>query len=159
MKIEKNTDRIPFKLHPRVFAALGADLVTNDVVALTELVKNAYDALAENVRIRLDKDADKGNFIEIADDGCGMSRDMIENVWCVVATPYKRDNPTAVSGKKRRRVSGRKGAWAVVGRAPGFRIVDAHPIGKRNVLESNGKLGNDFRRRFIGGLPCFMHEV
>jgi len=24
-------DRIPFRIHPRVFAALGADLVTNDV--------------------------------------------------------------------------------------------------------------------------------
>ena len=38
--------QIPFKLHPRVFAALGSDLVTNDFVAVTELVKNSYDAFA-----------------------------------------------------------------------------------------------------------------
>jgi len=39
------TTRVPFKLPPRVFAALGSDLVTNDFVAITELVKNSYDAL------------------------------------------------------------------------------------------------------------------
>ncbi len=33
--------KIPFKIHPRVFAALGADLVTNDVVAIIELVNNS----------------------------------------------------------------------------------------------------------------------
>ena len=27
---------IPFKIHPRVFSALGADLVTSDVVAIIE---------------------------------------------------------------------------------------------------------------------------
>lgn len=41
--------KIPFTLHPRVFAALGADLVTSDVVAIIELVKNSYDAFATHV--------------------------------------------------------------------------------------------------------------
>lgn len=35
---------LPFRIHPRAFKALGADLVTNDVVAIIELVKNSYDA-------------------------------------------------------------------------------------------------------------------
>ena len=34
-------ERLPFKIHPRVFKALGADLVTNDVVAIIELVNRA----------------------------------------------------------------------------------------------------------------------
>ena len=45
-------EKIPFRMHPRVFAALGADLVTNDVVAVIELVKNSYDAFAQNVWLR-----------------------------------------------------------------------------------------------------------
>ena len=45
---KEDRDHIPFKMHPRVFAALGADLVTNDVVAVIELVKNSYDAFASN---------------------------------------------------------------------------------------------------------------
>ena len=96
-------------MHPRVFAALGADLVTNDVVAVIELVKNAYDAFARNVHVRFRQSPDDGPYLEISDDGHGMTRDVIENVWCLVATPHKQRNPTARRGKEARRVTGAKG--------------------------------------------------
>jgi signal transduction histidine kinase len=102
-------DRIPFRMHPRVFAALGADLVTNDVVAVIELVKNSYDAFARNVRIRFSEDEADGAFLEIEDDGYGMTRKIIEDAWCLVATPYKARHPKATSGGKTRRVVGEKG--------------------------------------------------
>jgi len=102
-------DRIPFRMHPRVFAALGADLVTNDVVAVIELVKNAYDAFAHNVWLRFCDDPSQGAFLEIEDDGDGMTRVIIEEVWCLVATPFKEMNPVVKSGKKERRVAGEKG--------------------------------------------------
>ena len=35
-------ETIPLQMHPRVFAALGADLITNDIVAIVELVKNSF---------------------------------------------------------------------------------------------------------------------
>ncbi len=107
---EKNGfDRIPFRMHPRVFAALGADLVTNDVVAVIELVKNSYDAFATNVWLRFSEDPDNGAFLEIEDDGIGMPKEIIEDVWCLVATPYKETNPVITSGHKTRRVAGEKG--------------------------------------------------
>jgi signal transduction histidine kinase len=109
MDEKNNRDVIPFKMHPRVFAALGADLVTNDVVAVIELVKNSYDAFAKNVWIRFGNDKKGANYIEIEDDGVGMNRDTIENVWCLVATPFRHNNPYSVSNKKKRRVSGEKG--------------------------------------------------
>ena len=102
-------ERIPFRMHPRVFASLGADLVTNDVVAVIELVKNSYDAFAQNVRIRFRDDPTQAMFLEIEDDGKGMTREVIENVWCLVATPYKELNPVVRSGGKERRVAGEKG--------------------------------------------------
>lgn len=102
-------DPIPFRMHPRVFAALGADLVTNDVVAVIELVKNSYDAFASDVRIRFPSDAGNGDFLEIEDDGHGMTREVIEDVWCLVATPFRKLNPLAKSGKNVRRVAGEKG--------------------------------------------------
>ncbi|SPD74421.1 GHKL domain protein [uncultured Desulfobacterium sp.] len=102
-------DRIPFRMHPRVFAALGADLVTNDVVAVIELVKNSYDAFARNVWLRFRDDPSRGAFLEIEDDGNGMTRDIIEQVWCLVATPFKEHNPLTKSGQKVRRVAGEKG--------------------------------------------------
>lgn len=102
-------ESIPFRMHPRVFAALGADLVTNDVVAVIELVKNSYDAFANNVWIRFKSDKTYGDFIEIEDDGQGMTKSVIEDVWCIVATPFKEQNPIIRSGNKIRRVAGEKG--------------------------------------------------
>lgn len=96
-------------MHPRVFAALGADLVTNDVVAIIELVKNSYDAYARKVHLRFSHDSQDGSYLEILDDGCGMTRYVIENAWCLVATPYKEKNPIATRGKRERRVAGEKG--------------------------------------------------
>ena len=102
-------ESIPFRMHPRVFAALGADLVTNDVVAVIELVKNSYDAFASNVWIRFRNNPGDGDFLEIEDDGQGMTKGVIEDVWCLVATPFKKDNPIVRRGEKTRRVAGEKG--------------------------------------------------
>ena len=103
---ENGFDRVPLRIHPRIFESLGTNLVTDDVVAVIELVKNSYDALARNIRLKLDSNESR---LEIQDDGCGMSRDVLERVWCLVATPFKAENPVARSGKNQRRVVGEKG--------------------------------------------------
>ena len=126
--------KIPFRFHPRVFAALGADLVTNDVVAVMELVKNAYDAGAGEVEVRFGKDSSGLGHLDIEDDGCGMTREIIEKVWCLVATPHKTENRIVGGGSGGRRVSGERG----LGRL------------------SAARLGDDFRMRTrsLGG-PCW----
>ncbi len=106
---ESGPVRIPFKLHPRVFAALGADLVTSDVVAVIELVKNAYDAFATRVEVRFSTDAAGQPIIEIEDNGSGMSRKIIEDVWCLVATPFREQETKSKRGRDSRRVTGAKG--------------------------------------------------
>ena len=98
------TEDIPISFHPRAFSAFGSDLVTNDCVAIAELVKNCYDAFAYKVVVTITSE-----YIEIKDDGIGMSRDVIKNAWAVVATPYKQKSPTIQKGNKVRRVSGNKG--------------------------------------------------
>ena len=80
-------ESIQLRMHPRVFAALGKDLVTNDVVAVIELVKNSYDAFAHNVWVEFGHSELEGLYLEIRDDGTGMTRQVIENEWCLVATP------------------------------------------------------------------------
>lgn len=106
---EKGFNDVQFSMHPRIFEALGTDLVTNDTVAVIELVKNSYDAFAENVWVRFLDDKDDGCIIEVEDDGKGMNREIIEDVWGTVATPYKTENTTTKSGDKQRRVVGEKG--------------------------------------------------
>lgn len=121
-------DVIPFKFHPRVFNSLGADLVTDDIVAIIELVKNAYDAGADKVVISFLKVSDKTKeelksdkrnkkikqddeiILEIFDNGQGMTRKIIENVWFTVATPYKEKNKSIkMTNNINRTVSGEKG--------------------------------------------------
>src|SRR5688572_27776876 len=83
---------LPFHIHPRAFKSLGADLVTNDVVAIIELVKNAYDAYATEVEVRF-REGDGAQILEVEDNGSGMDRDVIEEAWSIVATPYRHDHP------------------------------------------------------------------
>ena len=102
-------DALQLRMHPRVFAALGKDLVTNNVVAVMELVKNSYDAFAQNVWVTFWEHDTYGPCLEIRDDGMGMTRDVIENVWCMVATPYRESHSIVRKGNKKRRVVGAKG--------------------------------------------------
>src|ERR1043165_322882 len=103
-------ETLPFRIHPRAFRALGADLVTNDLVAIIELVKNAYDAYATRVDVRFGEDTEGSTTIEIQDDGAGMDRKTIEDAWSTVATPYRLEHPVASrTGRKNRRTSGEKG--------------------------------------------------
>lgn len=112
--------KIPFQLHPRVFAALGSDLVTNDFVAITELVKNSYDAFADRVDVSFRSDASTQDYIEILDNGHGMDDETVRSVWCVVATPFRANSPMSKRGKVKRRVAGEKG----LGRLSAARLGD-----------------------------------
>ena len=103
--------RVAFRFHARALAALGRDLVTNDVVAVMELVKNAYDALATrvDVRIRAADGASDESFIEIVDDGHGMDYATIRDVWFMIATPFRQKRPVLKMGARSRAVTGEKG--------------------------------------------------
>ena len=105
------TARVAFRFHPRALAALGRDLVTNDVVAVMELVKNSYDAMATHVDVRVQSGDENpaGPYIEVADDGLGMGYEAIMDVWCVIATPFRQRRPVSKTGRRARSVTGEKG--------------------------------------------------
>ena len=65
---------------------IGRDLITNDFVAVFELVKNSFDADARSVQIRFDDDR-----IVITDDGKGMTEADIFEKWLFVAYSAKRE--------------------------------------------------------------------
>lgn len=102
---------VAFRFHARAVAALGRDLVTNDVVAVMELVKNSYDALASRVDVRIRNAPDDGTSsrIQVEDDGHGMDYVTIRDVWCVVATPFRSRQPVSRTGPPARPVTGEKG--------------------------------------------------
>jgi len=96
---------------------LGSELISNDAVAVIELVKNAYDAEANRVLIKFVGPLLPGQGrIEIFDDGSGMSLDVVRGAWMEPATPGKRQKTS--SGSKGRRVLGEKG----IGRFAAMRL-------------------------------------
>lgn len=111
-KTQKSTYNIDesFSLRPkaRILKTLGEELISSETVALIELVKNAYDADAENVLISFSGDLKEGGgAIEVIDDGHGMDMNTIRNSWMIIATSTKKHNKESKSGH--RRVLGEKG--------------------------------------------------
>ncbi|KIU47550.1 MULTISPECIES: ATP-binding protein [Bradyrhizobium] len=74
-----------FKISSALKDVIGRDLITNDFVAIFELVKNSFDAHARRVDIEFDQDR-----IIITDNGKGMSQDDITSKWLFVAYSAKR---------------------------------------------------------------------
>lgn len=98
-----------FKANSHILSLLGDELIGSDNLAIFELVKNAYDADARNVRITF-KDVNTSNAtIIIEDDGCGMSLNTIETSWLEIGTDFKRGKNKKVSNKFKRNSLGEKG--------------------------------------------------
>ncbi|MFE1952242.1 ATP-binding protein [Streptomyces sp. NPDC059524] len=92
----------------RLMSTLGEELISNERVALTELVKNAYDADASLVVIRFVEPLQVGvGAVEVWDDGHGMSPETVRSTWLEIATPHRHRSPR--SEELGRRVLGAKG--------------------------------------------------
>ena len=75
-----------FRISSHLKDIIGRDLVTNEFVAIFELVKNSFDAGATRVDIEFDPDDSR---IVIVDDGHGMTRADIHEKWLFVAYSEK----------------------------------------------------------------------
>ncbi len=108
-----------FALRPRarIMRTLGNELISNNMVAVIELVKNAYDADASRVLIRFISPLELGKgSIEVIDNGSGMTLDVVRRAWMEPATPNKRLEKK--SKRFDRRVLGEKG----IGRFAAMRL-------------------------------------
>lgn len=117
MPSHRNPNESALRPRARIMKTLGSELISNDAVAVIELVKNAYDAEASRVLIKFVGPLQSGQGrIEIFDDGDGMSLDVVRGAWMEPATPGKRQKTN--SGSRGRRVLGEKG----IGRFAAMRL-------------------------------------
>lgn len=99
-------DNLKFRVSAELKNILGRDLITSPDIAILELVKNSYDAHATKVEITFDKD-----YLCIADNGKGMTKDDLINKWLFVAYSAKSDGTEDKSyrSKFKRHYAGAKG--------------------------------------------------
>ena len=99
-------DNLQFRVSAELKNILGRDLITSPDIAILELVKNSYDAHATKVEITFDDD-----YLSIADNGKGMSKDDLIDKWLFVAYSAKSDGTEDKSYRSRfkRHYAGAKG--------------------------------------------------
>ena len=88
-------EKLSFKISSGLKNIIGRELITDKIIAIFELVKNSYDAGAQNVEISfIDIYSDNASII-ISDDGCGMNKSDLINKWLFVAYSEKKYNRNA----------------------------------------------------------------
>jgi len=124
------------KAKSHILSLLGDELIGSDSLAIFELVKNAYDADAENVTVIFNDLNSIDQKIIVEDDGHGMDSKVIEDVWLTIGTDFKRGANRKESKKFKRVSFGNKG----VGR------LAVHKLAKVITLETKS-LGDSFSNR------------
>ncbi|ACY16547.1 ATP-binding protein [Haliangium ochraceum] len=115
-----------FTVDTHLFRELGELLVGRDSTALIELIKNAYDADATNIKVVADKlDEPDSGYIEIIDNGLGMTRAQFERGFLRIASRMKEEGARR-SPRFGRRYTGEKG----IGR------LAAHKLARKLQVES-----------------------
>lgn len=128
-------EKLGFTVDSQLLGELGERLVTKNYVALSELIKNGYDADATKIIIRFinaGKGGTKGkkSEIQLIDDGHGMTFQEVKDYWMRIATPYKIREPISpIFGRKK---TGNKG----IGRFACRRLA------KRLIIETTAKIPN-----------------
>lgn len=137
-----------FKAKSHILSLLGDELIGSDNLAIFELVKNAYDADAEEVNIKLNDLDTSHQSIEIEDDGNGMTHDVLTKVWLEIGTDFKRGVKRSPSPKFGRISLGEKG----VGR------LAVHKLGRNITLETQTK-NSEFSSRIKINWPQLINDA
>lgn len=98
---------VRFSVDAGVIDRLGRELVGKKETAVSELVKNAYDADAKKVDLTFSDSDYEGGTLEISDDGIGMSREELIDGFMKISSTDKVHNPKSPKYKRNR--AGRKG--------------------------------------------------
>lgn len=98
--------KLQFKVSSAIKSIIGRDLITNDNVAIFELVKNSVDAGARRIDIVFELDSEDEPAIYIIDNGKGMSEKDITKKWMFLGYSAKREG---TEDSKKQLYAGNKG--------------------------------------------------
>ncbi|HZW62195.1 MAG TPA: ATP-binding protein, partial [Flavobacteriaceae bacterium] len=99
--------QVRFSVDAGIINRLGKELVGKHETAVSELVKNAFDADATEVNLVFENAWNAGGTLTIEDNGTGMTKDELINGFMRLSSSDKIHNPISVKYKRTR--AGRKG--------------------------------------------------
>src|SRR5436189_1112990 len=102
-----DNQHVRFSVDAGLINRLGRELVARQETAVSELVKNAYDADATWVELSFEDGEKPGGTLKLEDDGSGMNRRELINGFMRLSSTDKVDNPISPLFKRRR--AGQKG--------------------------------------------------
>lgn len=86
-----------FRVHASLIYKLGESLIADEITALSELIKNTYDADATICALSINSDyveiidgKECKGYIELSDNGCGMDLTTIVNGWLTLSNSPKK---------------------------------------------------------------------
>ena len=158
-----------FEIDASVVYELGEKLISDEVQALVELVKNSYDADASyaNVTVEAEDLAEDNSlsfpqsrgYIIIEDDGIAMDRNDIERGWLTISASPKREmKARGRTTKKGRTPLGDKGLGRLGSQRLGQKIEIWTSQDKSNVEYYVGVDWGDFRGRILSKVPVYFEE-
>jgi len=83
---------VSFKISSGLKNIIGRELITDDFIAVFELVKNSFDADASSVSVKFQNTQSTNPSIVIKDNGSGMDKNDILNKWLFVAYSAKKSD-------------------------------------------------------------------
>ena len=107
MAEEKEIKKVGFTVDAGLIQRLGYELVGRAETAVSELIKNAYDADSTIVDVNFVDSVYKGGTLIISDNGVGMTEDQLINGFMRISSADKIHNP--ISERFQRTKAGRKG--------------------------------------------------
>ena len=112
-----------FRPRARILQLLGDELIGSPRLAVFELVKNAYDADAETVRVVLNDIESDNASIVVVDDGDGMTLETIRDIWLVPGHDHRARQREALRRTRLNRLPlGEKGVGRFAAHKLGNRI-------------------------------------
>ena len=115
-----------FSTNAKLEKLIGRELITNNIIAIFELLKNSYDAFSdtatvsfvhfniseENLKNKSKKDmvvSQNDSIIVISDNGVGMSFDEVKTKWMEIGTTSKEGVSELEINSNKRTINGEKG--------------------------------------------------
>lgn len=121
MGTEDSIDSIVFQVDAGLIDRLGRELVGRAETAVSELVKNAYDADATEVGVNFINSNYTGGTLEIRDNGIGMTLEQLKKGFMTISSTDKIHNPK--STRFNRNKAGRKGIGRFATHRLGTRLI------------------------------------